>query len=205
MEVHEPAVAYGKEYFSPDEYLEIENTSVEKNEYYKGEIFAMSGTKVPHNIIAVNLLTQIKQYLRGKNCRPFNSDQRIHIEKNTLFTYPDISIICGNIETRNNDNFNVTNPAVIIEILSKSTSNYDRGDKFKLYRDIESLREYILVDSESINIEAFHINEHNHWELEEYSGIDTPVLIRTIQFTIPIQDIYEGTELVQNNTLTSLI
>ncbi len=197
MEVREPAIAYSKKYISPEEYLEIENTSVEKHEYYEGEVFAMSGTKVPHNIIAVNLLTQIKQYLRGKSSRPFNSDQRMHIEKNSLFTYPDISIVCGKVETRNNDNLNVTNPSVIIEILSKSTRNYDRGDKFKLYRDIESLREYILVDSESINIEAFRINEHNHWELEEYSGINASLLIRAIQFIIPVSDFYEGTELLQ--------
>src|SRR6266699_916670 len=112
MEVREPAIAYSKKYISPEEYLEIENNSVEKHEYYEGEVFAMSGTKVPHNIIAVNLLTQIKQYLRGKSCRPFNSDQRMHIEKNSLFTYPDISIVCGKVETRNNDNLNVTNPSV---------------------------------------------------------------------------------------------
>ncbi|HRH60735.1 MAG TPA: Uma2 family endonuclease, partial [Chitinophagaceae bacterium] len=150
MEVREPAIAYNKKYITPEEYLEIENAAAEKSEYYKGEIFAMSGATIPHNIISVNIITQLKQHLKGKSCRPFSSDQRIYIEKNGLFTYPDISVICGKVETSGDDNLSAVNPTVIIEILSKSTRNYDRGDKFKLYRDIPSLREYILIDSTSI-------------------------------------------------------
>src|SRR2546428_4925824 len=103
MEVREPAVAYGKQKISIAEYLEMENTSLEKHEYYKGEVFAMAGAKVPHNIIAGNLMIVLGQKLKGKSCRPFNSDLRIHVEKNTLFTYPDISVICGDIITLNND------------------------------------------------------------------------------------------------------
>ncbi len=135
MEAKEPAVAYSKERTSIEEYLEMENASDEKHEYYKGEIFAMSGAKVPHNKIAGNLFIAIGQRLKGKKCKPYNSDQRIHIQSNTLFTYPDISIICGEVITLNNDDYNVLNPSVIIEVLSKSTKNYDRGEKFKLYRD----------------------------------------------------------------------
>ena len=154
MEVREPAVAYSKQKFSIEEYLEIENASIEKHEYYKGEIFAMSGAKVPHNMISRNFLFALGKKLRGKSCQPFGSDQRIHVEENTLFTYPDISIICGEIITLNNDDCNVLNPTVIIEVLSPSTKNYDRGEKFKLYRDIPSLKEYILADSESIHIKG---------------------------------------------------
>ena len=154
MEVKEPGVAYGKNKYTIAEYLEMEEAATEKHEYYLGEIFAMSGSKVPHNIITSNLNIYLGQKLRGKPCRPFNSDQRIHIEKNTLFTYPDISIICGDIITLNDDDWNVLNPTVIIEVLSPSTKNYDRGEKFKLYRDIVTLKEYILIDSTSIHIEA---------------------------------------------------
>ena len=111
MEVKEPAVAYNKEKISIEAYLEMENASPEKNEYYKGEVFAMAGAKVPHNIITRNLLVLLAQKLKGKSCQPFNSDQRIHVESNTLFTYPDISIICGDIITLNNDNYNVLNPS----------------------------------------------------------------------------------------------
>ncbi|CAN5389819.1 hypothetical protein BH10BAC2_BH10BAC2_44590 [soil metagenome] len=162
MEVREPAVAYEKQKISIEDYLEMENTAIEKHEYYKGEIFAMSGAKVPYNRIATNFLMAFALKLKGKKCEPFGSDQRIHIEANTLFTYPDISIVCGDIITLNNDNWNVLNPIVIIEILSPSTKNYDRGEKFKLYRDISTLKEYILVDSESIHLEIFRINENNH-------------------------------------------
>ncbi len=192
MEVEEPAIAYGKNKYTIAEYLEMEEAAIEKHEYYQGEIFAMSGPKVPHNIISGNTFGSLMYKLRGKSCRPFNSDQRIHIEKNTLFTYPDISIICGDIITLNNDDWNVLNPAVIIEVLSPATKNYDRGEKFKLYRDIATLKEYILIDSESISIEAFYINEHGNWELKEYKSIDETLYLQSIQISLELKEIYEG-------------
>ncbi|MCC6290206.1 MAG: Uma2 family endonuclease [Chitinophagaceae bacterium] len=195
MEVREPAVAYGKQKFTVQEYLAMEEAATEKHEYYKGEIFAMSGTKMPRNIIFRNLFVGLTNKLNGKRCQPFGSDMRIHIEANTLFTYPDISIVCGEPETLNNDNWNVVNPAVIIEILSPSTRNYDRGEKFKLYRDIPTLKEYILVDSESIHIEIFRLNEAGHWELEEYKSAEEILYVKTINENIPITDIYEGVRL----------
>ena len=198
MEVKEPAPAYEKRKYSIEEYLELEEQSEEKHEYYQGEIFAMSGAKVQHNIIAVNILSYLKNTLKGKPCRPFNSDQRIHIPQNTLFTYPDISIICEEVYTLNNDNWNALNPSVIIEVLSPSTKNYDRGEKFRLYRDIQSLKEYILVDSETILIETFRINEREHWELEEYKQSGEMVFLKTIGVSIPLNEIYEGTKLVIN-------
>ena len=109
-----------------------------------------------------------------------------------MFTYPDISIICGEIITLNNDDYNVLNPTVIIEILSRSTKNYDRGEKFKLYRDIATLKEYILVDSESIHIEVFRLNADNRWELEEYNKITEHLQIKAIEETVPLSEIYEG-------------
>jgi Uma2 family endonuclease len=196
MEVREPTVAYGKNKLTIEEYLEFEKDSLEKHEYYKGEIFAMSGTLVAHNIIASNTFGLLYQKLKGKGgCRPFNSDLRIHIEKNTLFTYPDISVICGEVITLNDDNFNALNPTVIIEILSQSTKNYDRGDKFKLYRDIDTLKEYILIDSLSIGIEVFRLNEHSHWELEEYKAIHEVLQVPTLDVALSIKEIYEGTKL----------
>jgi Uma2 family endonuclease len=195
-EVKEPAVAYQKQYITEEEYLAMEEKALEKHEYYQGEIFLMSGTKVPHNTISINLLGSIIPHLKGKPCKPFHSDQRVYIEKNGLFTYPDIFIVYGKTETRNNDNWNVLNPAVIIEILSPSTKTYDRGDKFKLYRDLSTLQEYLLVDSESISVEAFFINENNHWELKEYRIITDTLWIEAIQLSIPLTDVYEGTELI---------
>lgn len=197
MEVREPLMAYGKKYFTIAEYLEMENAANEKSEYYQGEIFAMSGAKLAHNIISRNILIALGIKLKGRPCQPFNSDLRVHIEKNTLFTYPDISIVCGKPETLNNDEFNLLNPTVIIEVLSNSTKSYDRGDKFKLYRDIPSLKEYILIDSLSVGIEVWKINLDDHWELHEYKTIDEDLSIAAIQISIPLTEIYDGTNLVQ--------
>ena len=195
LKIQEPAVASGKEKISIAAYLELENASPEKHEYYKGESFAMSGAKVPHNMIAGNLIIALGQKLKGKKCRPFNSNQRIHIPSNTLFTYPDISIVCGEVITLNDDDYNVLNPTVIIEVLSPSTKNYDWGEKFKLYRDIPTLKEYILVDSESIHIEVFRLNENNHWELEEFDAMSGNLMITAIHESLLVSDIYEGVQM----------
>ncbi len=114
--------------------MEIEKAAIEKHEYYKGEIFEMSGASARHNIISVNLLSALSIALKGKDCRPFGSDMRIHIPENSLFTYTDISIICGDLVTLKESEETATQPTVIIEILSPSTKNYDRGKKFMLYR-----------------------------------------------------------------------
>jgi Uma2 family endonuclease len=197
-EVREPEAVYGKKIFTVQEYLEMEEASEGKHEYYRGEIFAMSGGTITHNIISLKVASRLEQKLRGKSCTPYNSDQRIYIEKNGLFTYPDISVICGEVETRDYDENNITNPVIIIEVLSPSTRNYDRGDKFRLYRDIAGLREYILIDSEAIAIEAFRVNLEGLWELEEYKTKEEVLQLRTIQVSIPLLEIYEGTKLLQN-------
>lgn len=197
MEVREPLVAYGKKHFTIAEYLEMENAAVEKSEYYQGEIFAMAGAKLAHNIITRNILVQLANKLKGTSCQPFNSDFRVHIEKNTLFTYPDLSVVCGEIKTLNNDEMNLLNPTVLIEVLSKSTKSYDRGDKFKLYRDIPTLKEYILVDSLSLNVESFRLNGNNLWQLEEFKTVGQVLSIPTLQLSIPLSDIYDGTNLIK--------
>jgi Uma2 family endonuclease len=195
MEIREPAIAYGKQKITIEEFLKMENASPEKHEYYQGEVFAMSGAKVPHNEIVGNLYFALRKKLQGKKCRPYGSDERIHIEANTLFTYPDISIVCGDIITLNNDNFNALNPSVLIEVLS-ATKNYDRGDKFKLYRDIPTLQEYVLVDSETVGVEIFRLNANHHWELEEYGTTAESFEIRTINTSLLMSEVYEGTKLV---------
>lgn len=195
MEVREPIPAYGNK-ISIEQYLEMENVSTEKHEYYRGEIFAMSGAKLSHNIISGNLYFELRKKLSGKTCKPFNSDQRIHIPANSLFTYPDISVVCGEIITLDDDEFNILNPTVLIEVLSASTRNYDKGDKFKLYRDIDTLKEYIVVDSESVSVEAFRLNEKGHWELEEYKLLISSLHIPVIEQSIPLAAIYEGTSLM---------
>lgn len=195
MEVNEPAVAYSKQKMSIQEYLEFEKNSIDKHEYYRGEIFIRAGAMPKHNVIFKNVFGSVAMHLKGKSCQPYGSDLRINIPENTLFTYPDISIICGDIVTSEHDEDTATQPVVLIEILSKSTKDYDRGSKFKLYRDIPTLKEYILIDSESISIEAFSINQNNHWELKEYKTVENTLSIATIDFQLPLIEIYEGTKL----------
>jgi Uma2 family endonuclease len=196
MEVREPALAYRKQKYTIEEYLEMEELATEKHEYYQGEIFAMSGAKHQHNVVKKNIYSSLLSKLKGKPCQPWDSDSRVHIQKNTLFTYPDISVVCGDPEFLNNDEWNLLNPTVIIEILSPSTKNYDRGDKFNLYRDIPSLKEYILVEPEKISIEAFYINQNGQWELREYKNLNDILEIKAIQFAMPLMDVYEGSKII---------
>jgi Uma2 family endonuclease len=195
MDVKEPAVSYGKNKMSVEEYLQMEKISTVKHEYYQGEVYAMAGAKPRHNVIAKNLMRDLATALKGKPCQPYGSDLRINIPENTLFTYPDISILCGDIVPSTFDEDTAIQPIVVIEILSKSSREYDRIGKFKLYRDIPALKEYVLIDSESIHIEAFRINSNNHWELEEYKTGSSTLVIPAVQVAIPIAEIYEGAKL----------
>jgi len=198
IEVREPILAYGKKKLTIEEYLAFERESDGKHEYFKGEVFAMSGAGTRHNIIFSNLFIELGTKLKGKPCMPFGSDMKVHIPENTLFTYPDISIFCGDKKQIDEEEFSI-GPSVIIEILSPSTKNYDRGGKFKLYRDIPSLKEFILIDTESVSIEAFRLNTTNHWELEEYKNIKDDLPIPSIDVSVSLSLIYANTKLNPSN------
>ncbi len=205
-ELREPEVAYGKKKFTVEEYLAMERASAEKHEYYEGEIFlmqghgealAMSGAAKRHNFIFSNLFGELILRLKGKSCQPFGPDMRMNIPENTLFTYPDISVYCGESNDVSEDEDTVINPTLIIEILSPSTENYDRGDKFKLCRDIPTLKEYIIVATKTVCIEAFRINDRKHWELEEYCDLNDELKMPSIGVSIPVADIYHRTKLAK--------
>jgi Uma2 family endonuclease len=208
MEINEPIVAYGKKKFTVQEYLEFEKGATERHEYYKGEIFrmlghgemlAMSGAAALHNMIFSNLFVAMGNKLKGKPCRPYGPDMRLNIPENTLFTYPDITIYCGEPKNIAADEESFIHPTVIIEILSPSTREYDRGGKFKLYRDIPALKEYILVDTAAINIEAFRLNKNKHWELEEYRSLSGDLIFPSLEISIPLADIYATTSLLKGS------
>jgi len=194
-EVKEPAVDYSKRRYTIEEYLEMERVSDVKHEYYQGEIFAMAGAGPRHNFIFTNVIGELYSRLKNSPCRPFGSDMRMHIPENTLFTYPDISIYCGNLTTIEKDEDTLIQPTIIIEILSKSTRDYDRGTKFNLYRDIPTLKEYMLIDTEKTGIEVFRINAHNQWELQEYKTLEETVQIPTVGVALSVKDIYLNTSL----------
>lgn len=126
IEIREPIVTYGKKNFTIEEYLEMERASMEKHEYYQGEIFAMAGASDNHNEIFSNIFGDLAYRLKGKLCKPYGSDMRIHIPENSLFTYPDISIFCKDISKQEIYQDSFSEPAVIIEILSPSAKSYDR-------------------------------------------------------------------------------
>jgi Uma2 family endonuclease len=188
-EVKEPAPKYN--YVSPEQYLTMERASEEKHEYYKGEVFAMSGASPAHNDIAYNINRLIASFLHGKGCKLYGSDFRIYIPENSLFTYPDFSIVCGKTEAPEIYTDNLTNPTVIIEILSRSTKDYDRGTKFGLYRSIKTLKEYILIDSTSICVELFYRQEDNSWILTEYRQLNDIFRISAIDLSVLLSDIYD--------------
>lgn len=173
----------------------MENEAIEKHEYYNGEIFAMAGAGNRQNIISINIIVSLGNSLKGKNCQPFGSDMRIHIPQNTLFTYPDISVICGDIVNPAEDENSVTNPIVIFEILSPSKRNYGRGVKFMLYRAIPTLKEYILIEAESIHVEQFAINKENLWQLKEFSGEEDELFIDALGIKLSLSDIYDRCKL----------
>ena len=179
-------------YITQNDNLEDERQVFEKYELYKGEIFAISGALLPHNKIFSNLFDELSFELKGKNFKPSGSDLRIHIPSNTLYSYPDISIICGKVEITGDQFDTATNPSVIIEILSKSTMDYDRGSKFTLYRNIQTLKEYILVDSTGILVENFLHHADNSWQLTEYKLFTDTFLISTLDINLTLANIYDG-------------
>lgn len=196
MEIKEPAIAYGNRKFTVEEYLEMDRASDQKHEYYQGEIFAMSGAGLKHNIIFRNLYGKLANALEGKPCEPYGSNMRVHIPDNTLFTYSDFSIFCRDLMEDGEENDIFIQPTVLIEILSPSTRNYDRGTKFKLYRDIPTLKAYVLVDSEAISVEIFRLNESRYWQLEEYKKMDEIIQIHTIDFQLNLEELYRGAKLI---------
>lgn len=191
-ELKEPAPKYN--YVSPEEYLEMERNSDTKHEYHNGEIFAMAGVAPAHNDIGYNINSVVAPFLRGKACKLYGSDFRIYIPDESLFTYPDFSIVCGKAETSDKYTDNLTNPAAIIEILSPSTRDYDRGTKFNFYRSIKTLKEYILIDSQSVHVEVFTKQQDNSWNLKEFKELSDNLFISTIHFQTSLQELYDDVQ-----------
>lgn len=187
--------AQPQKYYSPEEYLELEREADYKSEYYRGEIFAMAGAGHNHNRIVENLTGECYIYFKGKSCRTYSSDQRIHIPANGLYTYPDLIVVCGRNEYLDDKKDTILNPTVLVEVLSESTEAYDRGEKFHFYRSIPTLKEYVLINSRSVAAEVFRKSDDGIWMLaSEAYAIDKNIELASVGLTLALQDLYAQTE-----------
>lgn len=177
--------------FTLQEYAAREEIAEYKSEYYRGQIYAISGGTVRHNTISGNIFAALKKRLRDRGCRAFISDQRIRVPNDDFGTYPDVSVVCGHIETDEIDRNAITNPRLLVEVLSPSTESYNRGKKFDLYRDAESLREYILVSQDEPHVERFIKQGDGSWNLVVFKGLDATLELSSIACSISLAEIYE--------------
>jgi len=150
-----------------DEYLLREALSDVRHEYLRGDVHAMAGGTIEHGAVAAAFTGELHAALRGKPCRAFSSDVRVRVEETDLTTYPDISVVCGPLQTAAVDPNAITNPVVIVEVLSPNTEAYDRGAKAAHYRRLPSLRELVLVSASERRVEVQRRTDSGAWELHE--------------------------------------
>lgn len=177
-------------YVSPQEYLQMERESPIKHMYLDGEIVSMSGASLAHNDIVANLLREVGSFLKGKPCKIRPSDLRISVPSANSYTYPDATIICGKPEMEDDKFDTATNPAVIFEILSGSTKEYDTGNKFLYYQRIPSLKEYILIDSFKKYAVIYTRQSTDLWKIETFENSNSILTIKTIDFRLTFEDLY---------------
>jgi Uma2 family endonuclease len=184
---------------SLEEYRNLETRAETKHEYQDGEIIEMTGGSINHNSILINLIVLLKLALRGTNYRLQSSDLRLWIPQYNRGLYPDLMIIAGEPLFSDNRNDEILNPCLIIEVLSPSTSGYDRGDKFRYYRSIPQLNQYLLVSQEEILIESYSKTSENNWLLQEYTPARGIISLDSLGISLNLVDIYEGVDFNLNS------
>ncbi len=175
-------------YMTPQEYLEWEEKQPIKYEYINGEVFAMTGGTIPHTSIALNLASALKSHVRGKGCKAFMADAKVGVSENGPYHYPDVMVTCD--ERDRNAIEAIYHPCLIVEVLSPSTESFDRGKKFQHYRRISTLREYVLIDAEQMNVEVFRLNDRGIWELYTYEEGEE-IYLSSVDFRCAIALVYE--------------
>ena len=176
------------------EFLAIERKAEFKSELYKGEMYAMAGASPEHNQIKDNLIGELFGKLKGGPCRTRSSDQRVLVQATDLLTYPDILILCGPGVYDPLDEYTLVNPTAIFEILSDSTERFDRGEKFRNYQQIPSLKEYLLVAQDSPVCERFVRQADGSWAFVSFDGLAATLEFTSVPVSIPLADIYAGLE-----------
>lgn len=191
MIVEEPAHKYYTS-MSPSAFLEWERKSESRHEYASGTIVSMAGASPEHNLILSNLITLAGTFLKGRPCNIYPSDLRVYVPSRESYFYPDASIICGTLDLSDDIKDTVKNPVIIFEILSPSTEDYDLGRKFFFYMPIETLKEYVTIDSVRSHIRIGKKQVDGAWKFEEYFHADEELMIGSIGLSLSVGDIYEG-------------
>jgi Uma2 family endonuclease len=181
--------------YTSEEYLEFEVASEERHEYVDGDVRLMTRGTPNHNDIAGNLYIQIKLALKDKPYRTFYTDQRLWIPDRNLYTYPDVMVVENPLQLQTGRTDTVINPCLIAEVLSKSTQDYDHGEKFSAYRTIDSFREYLLIDQYSIHVEHYVKTAANQWLLSEYDDPTVTLSLSTFEAPIEITALYENIDI----------
>lgn len=188
--------AQSKTYLSPEEYLEIERRAEFRSEYFNGEMFAMAGASLAHNRITRDALTAINTSLRSGDCEVFSNDMRVKIDPIKKYAYPDLVAVCGDARFEDAETDTLLNPVLIIEVLSPSTAAYDRGAKFEHYRQIPSLREFVLIEQDRPHIEVYRRDADGSWRLFEQNDLEGTVSLESIGCHLTLREIYARVEFV---------
>ena len=179
-----------KTYLTPEEYLAFDRKAEVKSEYYAGQVIAFAGASKRHNLIVANVLAGIHRQLVDRPCNVYPSDMRVRISKTGMYAYPDVVVTCGEEQFADDNNDILLNPIMLIEVLSESTANYDRGDKFEHYRRIETLREYILVSQELHRVDQYVRQNDTQWLLTEFHTGEDSIKFSSINCELSLKEIY---------------
>ena len=172
-------------------YLARERAGEEKHEYCNGELFAMSGASREHNLIAWNIVGALHAQLKRGSCEGYAHDMRVHVPATGLCTYPDVVVVCGDPRFEDENRDTLLNPTLIVEVLSPSTEDDDRGRKFANYRSIDSLRSYLLVAQDQSHVEHFARQQDGRWLLSESDDPAAVLDLSAIRATLSIADVYD--------------
>jgi Uma2 family endonuclease len=187
-------LAQAKQLLTPEEYLRRERDSLDKHEFYHGEVFAMAGASPEHSLITANVIREFGNRLKGSPCRVYDSNLRIRIPRTSLYSYPDASVVCRPTEFDPLDarRETILNPTVLIEVLSPSTEAYDRGTKFENYQQIDALREYVLVSQMAPRVEIYLRQPDGTWLYAATAGLDALSRLASLKIEVPLREIYDG-------------
>ena len=178
-------------FYTPEQYLELEERSDHKSDYLSGQIFAMAGGSPEHSAIGSNLCREMGNLLKRGPCQVFNSDLRVTIMQSGLMTHPDVTVICGEQHRHPLDKNSIINPTVLFEVLSPSTEAYDRGEKWAHYRQMDSLQEYILVSQNKARMEQYVRQDDGSWKFTAVAGLAASLLLPSLGCSLPLAEVYD--------------